>query len=132
MLQLCVSLFFTKNFAMKIGNKLRGFRSEKGLSVLDIADRLGISESTYRRYESDKSFPEIPILEKLAKIYDRNFVELLPEGITITNTNNGEHSNGFAHIVNHQQQLSEKLVELYESRIRNLEELLEYWKNKNE
>ena len=112
---------------MKIGNKLRGLRSEKGLSAPDIADRLGISESTYRRYESDKSFPEIPILEKLAKIYDRNFVELLPEDIVINRQQRGGTSTNAIII---QQQLSEKLVELYESRIRNLEELLEYWKNK--
>ncbi|MPS73889.1 MAG: XRE family transcriptional regulator [Chryseobacterium sp.] len=114
---------------MKIGNKLRGLRSEKGFSTMDIAERLDVSESTYRRYESDKSFPDIFTLEKIAKIYDKNFLELLPEEMTVINSNNGEYSNNAAYIFN--QQLSEKVVELYEARIKNLEEQLTYWKDKS-
>lgn len=70
---------------MKIGNKLRGLRSEKGFSTMEIAERLDVSESTYRRYESDKSFPDIFTLEKIAKIYDKSFLELLPEEMTVIN-----------------------------------------------
>ncbi len=38
---------------MKIGQKLKGMRIEKGLSTVEVAEKLDISESTYRRYESD-------------------------------------------------------------------------------
>ncbi|WP_027383724.1 helix-turn-helix domain-containing protein [Epilithonimonas caeni] len=112
---------------MKIGNKLRGLRSEKGFSTMEIAERLDVSESTYRRYESDKSFPDIFTLEKIAKIYDKSFLELLPEEIVINNQQQGGTSTN-AIVVN---QLSEKLVEQYEARIKNLEEQLTYWKDKS-
>lgn len=112
---------------MKIGNKLRGLRSEKGFSTMDIAERLDVSESTYRRYESDKSFPDIFTLEKIAKVYDKSFLELLPEEIVINNHQQGGTSTN-AIVVN---QLSEKLVEQYEARIKNLEEQLAYWKDKS-
>ncbi len=112
---------------MKIGNKLRGLRSEKGFSTMDIAERLDVSESTYRRYESDKSFPDIFTLEKIAKVYDKSFLELLPEEIVINNQQQGGTSTN-AIFVN---QLSEKLVEQYEARIKNLEEQLAYWKDKS-
>ncbi|MDP9957847.1 helix-turn-helix domain-containing protein [Epilithonimonas hungarica] len=112
---------------MKIGNKLRGLRSEKGFSTMDIAERLDVSESTYRRYESDKSFPDIFTLEKIAKVYDKSFLELLPEEIVINNQQQGGTSTN-AIVVN---QLSEKLVEQYEARIKNLEEQLAYWKDRS-
>ena len=109
---------------MRIGNKLRGLRSEKGLSTLDIADRLNLSESTYRRFEADKSFPDIFTLDKIAKIYNKRFTDILPEEFNLSqNTQEFAHLKNFATIT-----LSEKLIEQYEARIRNLEEQLSYWK----
>ncbi|MDR2206787.1 MAG: helix-turn-helix domain-containing protein [Flavobacteriaceae bacterium] len=112
---------------MKLGNKLKGLRVEKGLSTIQVADMLDVSESTYRRYEADKSFPDVFILDKIAKIYDKNLIDLLPEGMTIINNNNGEYSNNAGYIVN--QYLSEKLTEQYEVRLaekdKQIEELRE-------
>lgn len=104
---------------MKIGHKLRALRSEKGFSTLQIAERLDISDSTYRRYESDKSFPDIITLEKIAKIYDRDFTELLPEALTIINNNSGENANNAGYVMN--QFLSEKLQEQFDERCRQYE-----------
>ena len=36
-----------------ISSKLRGLRSEKGLSQEDVADRLGIHRETFRKYENN-------------------------------------------------------------------------------
>ena len=44
---------------MQIGSKIKSFRTEKGLSPQRVAEALGVSESTYRRYEADKSYPDI-------------------------------------------------------------------------
>ncbi|SIQ39351.1 MULTISPECIES: helix-turn-helix transcriptional regulator [unclassified Chryseobacterium] len=114
---------------MKIGDKLRGLRNEKGFSTIEIAEKLDISESTYRRFENDKSFPDVFTLDKIAKIYDKNFTDLLPEGMTIINNNNGEYSNNAGYIVN--QYLSEKLIEQYEERISELKDLIRSLKEEN-
>lgn len=111
---------------MKIGNKLRGLRNEKGISTMDIAERLDISESTYRRFESDKSFPDVFTLDKIAKLYGKNFTDLLPEEFTVSqNYNEVAIVQNFASI-----SLSEKLIEQYEERIKDLQEQLNYWKSK--
>lgn len=96
---------------MKIGNKLRGLRTEKGITTLDIAERLGISESTYRRFESDKSFPDLFTLDKIAKIYNKNLTDILPEELSLTqNYKEITMAQNFATI-----SLSQKLIEQYEA-----------------
>jgi transcriptional regulator with XRE-family HTH domain len=98
---------------MKIGQKLKGMRIEKGLSTIEIAEKIGVSESTYRRCE--KSFPDVFTLDKIAKTYGKNLADLLPEGITIINNNSGEHFDNVGYIFNQQ---SEKLIEQYEMRLK--------------
>ncbi|GAA5085228.1 hypothetical protein GCM10023210_05840 [Chryseobacterium ginsengisoli] len=105
---------------MKIGQKLKGMRIEKGFSTIEIAEKLDISESTYRRYEADKSFPDVFVLDKIAKIYDKDLTDLLPEGMTIINNNSGEHANNAGYVMN--QFLSEKLIQQYEERIKEKDE----------
>ncbi|WP_143882952.1 helix-turn-helix domain-containing protein [Chryseobacterium binzhouense] len=105
---------------MKIGQKLKGMRIEKGLSTIEVAEKLDISESTYRRFENDKSFPDVFTLDKIAKIYDKTLTDILPEGLTVINHNNGEYSNNAGYIVN--QYLSEKVVEQYEARLKEKDE----------
>lgn len=104
---------------MKIGQKLKGMRIEKGLSTIEVAEKLDISESTYRRFENDKSFPDVFTLDKIAKIYDKDFSDLLPEGITIVNNNTGEHYNNAGYYIDQQ---SEKLIEQYEIRLKEKDE----------
>jgi transcriptional regulator with XRE-family HTH domain len=53
---------------MKIGQKLKGMRIEKGFSTIEVAEKLDISESTYRRFENDKSFPDVFTLDKIANV----------------------------------------------------------------
>lgn len=107
---------------MKIGNKLRGFRVEKGLTTVAIAEQLGISEPTYRRYENDKSFPDIAMVDKIAKVLDKSFLELLPDGIIFTNNDQkGGIALAYQSTIN---QLSEKLIEQYEERIKEKDEII--------
>ena len=107
---------------MKIGNKLHSLRVEKGFTPIAVAEKVEVSLSTYRRFEADKSFPDLPTLEKLANIYDKHFMELLPEEMVINNHPTGDNSNnGF--IINNY--LSEKLIEQYEERIKEKDKRLE-------
>ena len=114
---------------MQIGNKLRGLRNENGFSTAELADRLDISETTYRRYETDKNFPDIFTLDKIAKIYNKNIAEILPAEMIVINNNEqrgGQSANAL--IIN--QYLSEKLVEQYEQRIVELKEEVTFWRAK--
>jgi len=100
---------------MKIGHKLKAMKIEKGFSTEEVADKLGISVSTYRRLENDKGFPDVFTLDKIAKMYDKNLNDLLPEGITIINNNSGEHFDNAGYVINNE---SEKLLEQYEIRLK--------------
>ena len=112
---------------IKIGNKLRGLRNEKGFSTFQIAEKLDISETTYRRYETDKHFPDVFVLDKIAKVYEKTFMDLLPEELTVN-----QHNNEIAIAQNYANiSLSAKLIEQYEKRIENLENQLELWQNRN-
>lgn len=111
---------------MKIGQKLKGMRIEKGFSTIEIAEKIGVSESTYRRFENDKSFPDVFTLDKIAKTYGKDLADLLPEGITIINNNSGEHFDNVGYIFNQQ---SEKLIEQYEIRLKEKDEQIMLLKN---
>ena len=53
-----------------ISSKLRGLRSEKGLSQKNVADRLGIHRETFRKYENNPQIIEIGTFLKILDIYE--------------------------------------------------------------
>jgi transcriptional regulator with XRE-family HTH domain len=57
---------------MKLGNKLRQLRLDKGYSQEYITHELGMSQSNYCKIESDNHFPTIAVIEKLALLYETN------------------------------------------------------------
>jgi transcriptional regulator with XRE-family HTH domain len=103
---------------MKIGNKIRSLRIERNLSPVQVADMLDISESTYRRYETDKNSPSLDLLNKIAQIYNKEVVDLLPDNCVYQE--NKDYSVGINEgVINH---LSDKIIELYENQIAELKE----------
>jgi transcriptional regulator with XRE-family HTH domain len=94
---------------MKVGNKIKGLRIEKGFTTDYMAEKLSISEQTYRKYESDKNSPDINTLEKIASALDKNLIDLLPESILFTNNDQkGGIALAFQSTIHYQ---SEKLLE---------------------
>lgn len=53
---------------MTIGDNLRKYRKEAGLTQVELAKRLGILQGNITRWETDKVIPSVPTLEKLSKI----------------------------------------------------------------
>lgn len=87
-----------KILIMLIGNKLRGLRVEKGFTISQMADRLEISEPTYRKFENDKTSPDLETINKIAQVLEKNFLELLPSECFQQNYNQ---SGGIAYLLNH-------------------------------
>ncbi len=63
---------------MKIGERIKEIRKRKGISVDEVAEKLGVSVSTVYRYENS-SITKIPIdvIDKLCKILDTTTSELM-------------------------------------------------------
>lgn len=62
----------------EIAEKLRFYREACALSHQQVADALNIERSTYTKYETGKTTPNVKVLVKLAKIFNINPMELLP------------------------------------------------------
>lgn len=113
---------------MKVGSKIKGIRVEKGITTATMAERLGISEPTYRRYETDKSFPDIIMVDKIAKVLEKSFIDLLPNECLVQT--NSEQKGGVVVNLGTINNLSEKLIEQYEERIKELKEIILELKSK--
>lgn len=108
---------------MKVGSRIKGLRIEKDFSTDFMAEKLGISEQTCRKYESDKNSPDLNALEKIAFTLGKNFIDLLPENILYTN-NDQKGGLAVAQNLGTINNLSEKLIEQYEERIRELKQTI--------
>ncbi len=60
-----------------LGGRLKLLRKVLGLTQRELAQVLGVSEMTIRRYESDKFQPDADVLAKLAKEFNVNLHWLL-------------------------------------------------------
>ncbi len=86
-----------------------------------MAELLGISINTYRKFERNEISPDINMLEKMAKIYDISIVELLKkDGVTIYNENKDTKTENDL-LIN---QLSEKLIQQYDNRLKEKDEII--------
>ena len=63
---------------MTYGTKLRNIRLQKGLSQAEVANAIGLDQSTYSRIESVQSEPKAGTLLKLAKFYEVDINALYP------------------------------------------------------
>ncbi|WP_428655294.1 helix-turn-helix domain-containing protein [Runella sp.] len=64
---------------MTIGTLLRKNRNRCKLSGTEVADELGVTQGTYHNWESDKTGLPAKYLVPLAKIFNVEVIELLPE-----------------------------------------------------
>jgi len=107
---------------MKIGNKLKRIRENKKISQQEVAHYLNISQKTYSNMEANKSIPSLVQLSKLGEFLEFDMLELLKEqGVTFNQSNNEFKDNSGSYIVNN---LPEKLIEQYESRIKEKEDII--------
>lgn len=61
----------------EIGNFISCCRKEKGLTQVELAERLGVSDKSISRWENAKTMPDISLYEPLCEELDIQVVELL-------------------------------------------------------
>lgn len=68
------------------GKTIKELRERKGLTQLELASKLSVSDKAVSKWETGKGYPDITLLEPLSEILDVSVTELL-SGNTITNMN---------------------------------------------
>lgn len=66
--------------------RLAGYRAERGLTQTQMAEKLGISRSTYANYEVGKRTPDLWMLIKIADVFTCSLDELVGRDTAISNT----------------------------------------------
>lgn len=113
---------FAEKGVMNIGNKIKTLRISKKIEPIILAEKLGVSLSTCRRYERNESVPDLNMLEKMANVFNIELSELIKD----------DHYNFYNHknkgdnignvVINH---LLDKLIEQYEKRLDEKDKIIE-------
>ncbi|HEU0125073.1 helix-turn-helix transcriptional regulator [Flavobacterium sp.] len=101
-----------------VGHKLKKIRTNRNMSQEEVADHLNISQSAYARMERGESHSWAGHLSKICKIF-----EITPEEL-FTNTIKTKPSENIENPENDSAVLSDKLIEQYEGRIRDLKKVI--------
>ena len=104
-----------------IGEKLSKLRKAKGWSQEETADYLNITRSVYQRIETSSGCSWATYLNRICEVFEIQPEELVKnENLVLNNGQSGGTFNN-ALVIN---QLSEKLIEQYEERIKELKETI--------
>lgn len=105
---------------MNLSHIIKSLRIQKKLEPIHLAELLDVSINTYRKYERNEATPDINMLEKIAEIYDISIVDLLKkDSVAINNNKDNKIENNL--FIN---QISEKLIEQYDCRLEEKEEVI--------
>ncbi len=114
-----VYLVLNKNqMEKKLGTKIRQIRELKGFSQEYVAAKVGVSQRAYSKMERDEIKLDWNKITTIAQIFEMDPIDLVSfdDNLIFNNC----HMSGKAHqFIN---QVPEKLIEQYESRIKFLEE----------
>ena len=68
------------------GKVIRDLREKSGVTQLELAERLSVSDKAVSKWETGKGYPDITLLEPIAKAFSVSVTELL-SGNAVSNTN---------------------------------------------
>lgn len=78
------------------GNMIAALRKEKGMTQLELAEEMGVTDKAVSKWERDLSFPDVSSFPRLAEIFDVSVDELMQ--VKTVAKENEEHA-GIAGIV---------------------------------
>ena len=73
-----------------LGMMISTLRKEKGMTQLELAEKMGVTDKAVSKWERDLSFPDISSIPKLAEIFEVSVDELM-QVKTETKENIGKH-----------------------------------------
>lgn len=68
------------------GMMIRKLREEKGMTQAELAEKLFVSDKAVSKWENGKGYPDISLLESVAKVFDVSAAELMT-GKAVSNVN---------------------------------------------
>ena len=71
-------------YTMTIGTRLRKCRERKRLSQREVAEHLGVSQTTYCNWECDVASFQVKYLLPLAQLFEVSILEITPEDTGLT------------------------------------------------
>jgi transcriptional regulator with XRE-family HTH domain len=107
-----------------IGKRIREIRKNKNFSIEEMSEKLKISYSTYQRIENGETSSWTSHIENISTILDVPIEELILDKDRFIQIIK-EQSTGYLNsdiVINN---LSEKVIELYESRIKDKDTMIE-------
>lgn len=104
-----------------ITKRIKNLRQKKGFTQEDMAEKLCISQSAYAKLETGKTYTWATHLEKLCEVLDVKPEDLVRQDQVVINQNQKGGNSNNAYIIN---QLSEKLIEQYEKRLADKDQII--------
>ena len=68
------------------GTIIKELREKNNLTQLDLANKLNVSDKTISKWETGKGYPDISLLEPIAKVFEVSVPELM-NGNAVCNVN---------------------------------------------
>lgn len=56
---------------------LKGLRAMKNWTQKETAKQVGVSVDTWANYEKGKTFPDVPIIKKIEKVFDVSYNDII-------------------------------------------------------
>jgi putative transcriptional regulator len=56
---------------------LKALRANKCWTQKQAAEAIGINEDTWRNYERGKTFPDVPIIQKIEKVFNVAYADII-------------------------------------------------------
>jgi transcriptional regulator with XRE-family HTH domain len=108
---------------MRVRERIQYYRKTKGLSQEYISSKLGLEQSQYSRRETGVINFDAVELSKLAEILEVDISEFF-EGSTFVVNSSNQSGGSFGQYVT----IPDKLIELYEARLREKDEVIDLLK----
>ncbi|HVC36520.1 MAG TPA: helix-turn-helix transcriptional regulator [Candidatus Dormibacteraeota bacterium] len=68
----------TSKLGKYLGERLRTIRSQKGMTQEEVAKRAGTERGYYAKLEQGYTLPSLKLLDKILKVLDTRFRDILP------------------------------------------------------
>ena len=114
------------------GKKLADLRKQRGISQEQLATDLNISQSSISNYESGITKPDTEILKKICDYFNVPITYMFSDEKIIFHTVENHNGNSGYMINSTLNTYADKLIELYELRLKEKEELISFLKKEME